>query len=244
MQATPPTTPPDHPPEAKGIKAMRSGEFRPRRVFWPGVLGAALIGAGVAAALVANHYDGRSLGERVDATVAAAESKVEGGVDDLRSAASGAAQGTAKVADRVAVSLGDAAITAAVKTALAADPSLSAININVTTTDGAVRLEGPAPDPKSRERAEIIAMAPGGVVAVDNRLVVAGGPAPGVPKPALARPAPTPTPTPTPTQAGANKPPVVLAAEAPQPVERADPAEPPAAPSSAASPVTSVPPAQ
>ncbi len=55
---------------------------------------------------------------------------------------------------------------------MAADPSLSAVHIDVTTTHGSVRLDGPAPDTKSRARAEVLAMAPKGVLAVDNRLVV------------------------------------------------------------------------
>ncbi len=180
MQVPPPKTPvttsaPTLPAEARGaadLKSMRSSEFRPRRVLWPGLLGAALIGAGVAALSVSNYYDDRTVGARVDATVAAAASTVKDGVDDLRSAASGAAQGTADAADRVAGTMGDAAITAAVKTALAADPSLSAVHIDVTTTHGSVRLDGPAPDTKSRARAEVLAMAPKGVLAVDNRLVV------------------------------------------------------------------------
>ena len=37
-----------------------------------GLLGAAIIGAAVAAVLISNHYDDRSLGARVDATVVAA----------------------------------------------------------------------------------------------------------------------------------------------------------------------------
>jgi osmotically-inducible protein OsmY len=79
-----------------------------------------------------------------------------------------------QVSDRAATALNDAGITAAVKTALAADPRLSAVKIDVDTRGGVVSLEGPAPDEKSRERAEVLAAAPEGVVRVDNRLVVAG----------------------------------------------------------------------
>ena len=170
-----PLLPPANPPAAPGakppeVRPARTAELRPRRRRWPGLLVAALIGAGVTAALVANYYDGRTLGWRLDATVDAAGSKVNQGVDDLRRAASGAAQGTANAADRVAGAMGDTAITAAVKTALAADPSLSAVKIDVTTTEGVVRLDGPAPDAKSRQRAEVLALAPSGVVRVDNRL--------------------------------------------------------------------------
>ena len=63
-------------------------------------------------------------------------------------------------------------MTAAVKTALAADPVLSAWKIDVTTRDGVVTLVGPAKDARSRDRAEVIAHAPEGVRGVDNQLVV------------------------------------------------------------------------
>ena len=161
-------------PEGKTLETMRSAEFRPRRSIWPRVMIAAVIAAGVSALLVSYYYDGRSLGAKLDDTVAAAGSKVQGGVDGLRDSAAAAAQGTANVADRAAGAMGDVAITAAVKTALAADPSLSAVRIDVTTKQGTVVLEGPAPDEKSRLRAEVLAAAPQGVAGVENKLVVPG----------------------------------------------------------------------
>ena len=185
-------------PEGKSLETMRSAEFRPRRSVWPRVMIAAVIAAGVSALLVSYYYDGRSLGAKLDDTVAAAGSKVQGGVDGLRDSAAAAAQGTANVGDRAADVMGDAAITATVKTALAADPSLSAVKIDVTTKQGTVVLEGPAPDEKSRRRAEVLAAAPQGVARVDNNLVVPGSrvvPAPrAAPTPAPSPPAPTAAP--------------------------------------------------
>jgi hypothetical protein len=125
-----------------------------KRRRWPGLLAAAFLGAGIAAAAVSSYYDDRSLGAKLDAT------------------AENTAVATALAADRVAGTLNDAAITTAVKTALAADPSLSALKIEVSTDHGVVQLGGPAPDAKSRDRAEMLALAPSGVVRVDNRLVV------------------------------------------------------------------------
>jgi len=220
VQPNQPPTTPTPPPAAVArsstdLKSMRSKEFRPRRSLWPGLLGAAVIGAAVGAVLISNYYDDRTLGARVDATVVAAESKVKDGVE-------GAAQGTAEVADRVAGTVGDTAITAAVKTALAADPSLSALNINVTTTHGSVRLDGPAPDTKSRQRAEVLAQAPQGVVAVDNRLVVA---------PARTLTAATPAvPTAAPAKPIPVSPPAAVPAEAAKPIETPAVAEPVVAP--------------
>lgn len=153
-------------------RTMRPAAFKPPRRRWPGVLIAAILGAGIAAALVSSYYDDRTLGARLDETVSAAEGRVDRGVSDLRGAADGAAAGTAVAADRVASALSDTGITAAVKTALAADPSLSALKVQVNTSGGVVRLDGPAPDAKARERAGVLAAAPDGVRQVDNRLVI------------------------------------------------------------------------
>ena len=195
---TPITPAPHGEPQAKTLETMRSAEFRPRRSVWPRVLIAAVITAGATALLVSHYYDDRSLGAKLDDTVAAAGSTVQGGVEGLRDSAAAAAQGTANVAERAAAAMGDAAITATVKTALAADPSLSAVKIDVTTKQGTVVLEGPAPDEKSRQRAEVLAAAPQGVARVDNNLVVPGSravPAPrAAPMPAASPPAPMAAP--------------------------------------------------
>ncbi len=153
--------------------SLRTGNFTPPRRRWPGLLVTGLIGAGIAALAVSNFYDKRSLGEKLDAGVANTQQKVDNQVQDLRNAASAVARNGAMAAERTVNALGDAGITAAVKTALAADPSLSALRIEVNTEDGVVRLDGPAPDTKARERAEVLAAAPQGVTRVDNRLVVA-----------------------------------------------------------------------
>jgi osmotically-inducible protein OsmY len=131
----------------------------------------------LAALAVSSFYDGRSVGEKIDATVEATQNKVQNQVDDLRLNATAAARDGARVTDRAATAINDAGITAAVKTALAADPSLSAVKIAVNTEAGVVSLEGPAPDSRSRERAEVLAAAPSGVLRVDNRLVVSPPPA-------------------------------------------------------------------
>lgn len=222
---------------APDLRGAQPAEFRPRRRYWPGLLGMAVIAAGVSAAVVANYYDGRTLGSRVDATIGAAESKVAQGVDDLRSAASGAAQGTAEVADRVATAMGDTAITAAVKTALAADPSLSAVKIDVSTTQGTVLLEGPAPDAKSRQRAEVLALAPDGVVRVENRLAVRDAKtlAPAQARAIAVAPTPAPARSVTPTPALVPVP-AMAPATAPEPTPAPTPAPELAAPAASAAP--------
>jgi hypothetical protein len=150
----------------------RSPVFVTRRRRWPGVLAAGVIGAGIAAAAVSSLYDERSVGTRIDAGVDAAKSSVDARVEAVRDAASEAGRGAAQAGERMAAALGDAGITAAVKTALAADPTLSALRIAVSTHAGVVRLEGPAPDARARDRAQVLAAAPAGVVSVENRLVL------------------------------------------------------------------------
>jgi osmotically-inducible protein OsmY len=167
---TPTPTPPHE-------SAHRSPAFtRPRRRGAGLVIITALLAAGVGAVLMSNYYDDRPLGARLDASVQAGKdglnSQVEAVQDAANDAASQAASRVAQASDQVGQAMTDSAITAAVKTALAADPTLSAVKIEVTTDSGIVRIEGPAPDEQSRRRAEILAAAPKGVRSVDNRLVV------------------------------------------------------------------------
>jgi hypothetical protein len=152
--------------------SMRSAQFKSRRKHGPGLLAATVLGAGVAAVIVSSLYDERSVGTRIDSAVATTKSGVQGQVDDLQVAASSAAQDTAKAANDVAATMADVGITAAVKTSLAADPALSALKIGVKTDRGVVRLDGPAPSEKARDRAQVLALAPSGVKQVDNKLVV------------------------------------------------------------------------
>lgn len=159
---------PLHPPVPVG-EGLRGGDFRPPRRRWPGLLAAGTLGAGLAAMAVSGWYDARPIGARLDAGLATAR-------DAAQTAASSTAVAAGVAAAGAAEAMADAAITAAVKTALAADPALSALKIDVSTSQGVVRLDGPAPDPRARERAEMIAAAPQGVVRVDNRLVVPGEP--------------------------------------------------------------------
>ncbi len=144
----------------------------PPRRRWPGLLAVGILAAGLAALAVSSVYDRRSMGEKVDATVDAAAQNLRSGVDGLRQNASTAARDGAEAGGRVADAISDAGITASVKTALAADPRLSAVKIEVETEGGVVSLVGPAPDDRSRERATVLAAAPAGVLRVDNRLVV------------------------------------------------------------------------
>ena len=150
------------------VPPVRDGDPRPVQVKyvtprrrWPGLLFLAAVVAAVTAVAVSSYYDRRSPGEKIDATV-----------QGLRHGVDAAVQGGANAGDRAAATLADAGITASVKAALAADPALSMLKIEVNTEAGVVSLSGPAPDERARERAAILAAAPKGVVRVDNRLAV------------------------------------------------------------------------
>lgn len=162
----PPPSDPDridlHDPTLEPVRdnygALRTPSFAPRRRRWPGMVMALLIGGVVVGLAVSSYYEEATLGERIDHTLGKAGDAVR--------------EGAAAQTDKLVSVVGDASITAGVKAALAADPALSALKIDVSTHDGVVSLEGPAPDEKSRERAATLAAAPDGVVRVDNRLLV------------------------------------------------------------------------
>ena len=68
----------------------------------------------------------------------------------------------------------DAAITAKVKTAMAADATVKAANIDVDTVRGAVSLNGTVKDATERDRALEIARNVAGVLDVRDNLKMAG----------------------------------------------------------------------
>lgn len=145
--------------------------------------------AAVAAAAVmlgaCSRSDDATVGERVDGAVAQAEQKLDQAgaearekMDQARVATERAAEQAkdkmAGAAEAVSNTVADAAVTASVNAELAKDPKLSALQINVDTTNGHVRLSGKAPDADSRERATRLASAVKGVTHVENRLEVGG----------------------------------------------------------------------
>lgn len=89
---------------------------------------------------------------------------------------SGTTAGTAPPSDtavgRAGSAVEDAAVTATINAELAKDPKLSALKIDVDTSNGRVSLKGKAPDADSRERATQIASAVRGVQSVDNQLQI------------------------------------------------------------------------
>jgi len=66
----------------------------------------------------------------------------------------------------------DTAITTKVKSELATDDTVSALDVHVTTTQGTVRLSGFVTNPEQKRRAEQLASSVKGVHSVENALVV------------------------------------------------------------------------
>lgn len=116
--------------------------------------------------------DTRTAGEKLDSTVAKVEQKAGEVKSDVSAAGDSAAQSAARGADSATDKVKDAAITTAVNAQLVADPSLSALKINVDTLNGRVVLRGKAPSATSRDHASTLASRVDGVMGVDNQLVV------------------------------------------------------------------------
>ena len=104
-------------------------------------------------------------GQKLDSVIASTEKKSEQLSADAKVNAAEARKDTSEA-------LSDAAITTRVNAQLAADPALSAIKIDVDTSNGRVRLTGTAPDDQARDRATTMASAVSGVVSVDNQLKI------------------------------------------------------------------------
>lgn len=114
--------------------------------------------------------DSRTAGERIDSATASAERKMDEARNDAGQAATEIKQDAKQAANEVKGAVSDATITAAVNAKLAADKELSALRINVDTSDGRVALHGTAPNRAARDRATQLAAAVEGVRSVDNQL--------------------------------------------------------------------------
>jgi osmotically-inducible protein OsmY len=138
---------------------------------WPATLLA--IAACTVVAACDRPRDDRTAAQRADTTVAKAEQKTDEARANVREAARDAKQATVNAADAAGDKVKDATITMGVKSRLAADPTLSALAIDVDTAGGRVALHGTAPDAAARDRATQIAGQVDGVLSVENQLTVA-----------------------------------------------------------------------
>ncbi len=139
--------------------------------------------AGVLALSACDRRDDQTAGQKLDETIAAADRKSDEIAAETREnmaeARADAKETSAELkADAAAASdnlqdkVADAAITAKVNAALAADSALSATKINVDTNQGQVYLRGTAPDAAALARAAELANNVKGVVSVRNELSI------------------------------------------------------------------------
>jgi hyperosmotically inducible periplasmic protein len=122
-----------------------------------------------------DRADQHTAGEKVDATTARVTEESKDAAARARASAKGAADDTRAMGAGAAEKVDDATITTKVKTGLAADKDLAAIQIDVDTKNGVVTLTGPAPSADARERATEIAKNVKGVSSVNNKLSVKAG---------------------------------------------------------------------
>ena len=133
-------------------------------------LAAAVLASAVLVAC--GERDNATMGERVDGAVNEVQQTGREMRDDARQAGQDMQAAGKEATETIARDASDAAITAKVNAALAADDQLSALAIDVDTTNGQVELKGTAPTAAARDRATTLAQAVQGVVKVDNRLTV------------------------------------------------------------------------
>jgi osmotically-inducible protein OsmY len=132
------------------------------------------IAAVVASAALAgcSKPDQEAAKNSADQTVAQVDQKARELGSDVKGAARDVAQEAKSGARQVGDKVDDAVITASVKTEIAKDSELSALKINVDTSDGNVALRGTAPSLAAKEHATTLASGVKGVGTVDNQLAI------------------------------------------------------------------------
>jgi len=133
----------------------------------------------LAAALALGACDRRdsnqTAGQKMDAAVANTEQKAAEIKAEVKQQAGEVQQDMSRAANTAGDKVKDMSITTAINAELTRDAQLSALRINVDTTDGRVVLRGTAPDEASRLRATTLASHVEGVHAVDNQLSLGKG---------------------------------------------------------------------
>ncbi len=115
-----------------------------------------------------------TVGEKVDAGIERTQQAGSEVKKDAQAAGNEIKQEASQAGTAIADGAADMTITAKVKAALAGDDQLSALAIEVDTTNKVVTLSGPAPTQAAFDRASSLAQAVDGVSNVKNQLTVAG----------------------------------------------------------------------
>lgn len=98
--------------------------------------------------------------------------RVDSAIEKSKEVAAEVKDNAVNAAKAVSATSTDVAITTRVKATLATDSELSALAINVDTTNAVVSLYGPAPNAEAMNRATTLARAVTGVVDVKNNLTL------------------------------------------------------------------------
>ena len=135
---------------------------------------AATIAVAAALSLAAcdRAQEDRTVGQKVDSTMAKAEQKTDKAVAEVKKDLDSARASTGQAMDAAGSKVKDAAITTGVNAELVRDKELSALKIDVDTSNGRVSLHGTAPNAAARDHATQLAQHVDGVVSVDNQLKV------------------------------------------------------------------------
>ena len=112
-----------------------------------------------------NRGSAETAGEKIDRSISNAGNKIEQTADNVGDSMERQGQKTGQALD-------DATITAKVKAAIFAEPSLKTLQISVDTVQGVVSLTGSVDSQEERNRAKALASAVDGVKVVENRLAL------------------------------------------------------------------------
>jgi hyperosmotically inducible protein len=107
---------------------------------------------------------------RTDRTTTSMNTTTPPASTSVERAADKVAANTEAAANKATSAVGDATITASVKTALIAEPGLKALQIDVDTQNGVVTLSGTVDTPENKARAVQVAQGVTGVSSVKDNL--------------------------------------------------------------------------
>ncbi|HET9643970.1 MAG TPA: BON domain-containing protein [Burkholderiaceae bacterium] len=137
----------------------------------PATLAAAFLAA-LSMTACSRHDDGQTVGQKLDSAVQSAKESAHDAKEEAKSATGQAAADTKSATREAGDKVADAAITTSINADLAKDPDLSALKIDVDTSNGRVTLHGTAPSDTAKQRATKLASNVKGVTSVDNQLTV------------------------------------------------------------------------
>ena len=139
----------------------------------PRILSVLAISAAVFGLAACDQSKSPTVGEKVDYGIERTQQAATDIKNDAQVAGNELKQDASQAGSEIADGAADIAITGKVNAALAADDQLSAVAINVDTTNKVVTLKGPAPSQAASDRATSMAQAVDGVISVNNQLTVA-----------------------------------------------------------------------